>query len=293
MKSFDPPGVPVLQPAVAADLLAQATDDAPLPALSDHLELDVELLFTPGRQVRILDESLTTEVQPVGTLTTSGVLATAGRTNVALRLRLTDRPTVEHRVAEFADGSRRDLGRRRERRPRGRGALVGADAQRVEVACQEHIPSLIEGRHAEFGLGGADVDTVMVASGFGDGGYPCYWGLDADGGLAELVVDFVVLAEDITRTTTVPFAIGTVDEPGLGSLDFRIAEAEGGYVVSHRGTSYVPWRVLSPEGVVVVEHNRLGSFASAGVSSSTWTPDEAPPPGSVLEVTEHLGYRHV
>lgn len=105
VKSFDPPGVPVLQPAAAADLLAQATDDAPLPALSDHLELDVELLFTPGRQVRILDESLTTEVQPVGTLTTSGVLAAAGRTNVALRLRLTDRPTVEHRVAEFADGS--------------------------------------------------------------------------------------------------------------------------------------------------------------------------------------------
>ena len=82
------------------------------------------------------------------------------------------------------------------------------------MACQEHIPSLIEGRHAGFGLGGADVDTVMVASGFGDGGYPCYGGLDADGGLAELVVDFVVLAEDITRTTTVPFAIGTVDEPG-------------------------------------------------------------------------------
>jgi hypothetical protein len=44
---------------------------------------------------------------------------------------------------------------------------------------------------------------------------------------------------------------------------------------------------------VLVDRRNLGSFDTHGVSTSTWTPDVEPPPGSTMEVTENLGYRHV
>jgi hypothetical protein len=39
-------------------------------------------------------------------------------------------------------------------------------------------------------------DTVVVDSGWGDGGYPVYWGVDASGKPAVLLVDFRLLADE-------------------------------------------------------------------------------------------------
>ncbi|MFL9839310.1 DUF4241 domain-containing protein, partial [Flavobacterium sp. ST-75] len=38
----------------------------------------------------------------------------------------------------------------------------------------------------------SDNNAIMFASGWGDGYYPAYWGLDADGDAVELVVDFLL-----------------------------------------------------------------------------------------------------
>lgn len=37
---------------------------------------------------------------------------------------------------------------------------------------------------------------VATESGYGDGGYPVLWGVDDDGAVVQLVVDFMVLVTD-------------------------------------------------------------------------------------------------
>jgi Protein of unknown function (DUF4241) len=318
--SISPPGVPLLDDATAEALLARATYDVDLPPLPEHLALDVALLFTAGRTVDLFAQNLTTDVHVAGSITlASGVItvvdlatvhpgvallarrvapgtypvevAKVGSTNVALRLLLSDAPVAEHRVAAFTDGTTSvsvDAGN--VALVDGR-ALVTADAQHIEATCQEEIEHLSDDGDANFALGGASVDAVLVTSGFGDGGYPTYWGLDARGGLAELVVDFVVLAENVERTTRVPFLPGQVDHPDLAAVAIQVAESGGGYEIAHRGT--LRWRVLGPDDSVLVDSGRLGSFVTGGVSSSTWRPVGRPAAGAVLEVTEHVGYRHV
>jgi hypothetical protein len=44
---------------------------------------------------------------------------------------------------------------------------------------------------------GADNNIVMFGSGFGDGVYPCYWGIDSSGEIVSLVVDLLVLSEEV------------------------------------------------------------------------------------------------
>ena len=315
-----PPGVPLLHDLSAAALLARATDEADLSPLPEHLALDVPLLFTAGRSVELLGRTLTTDVDVAGYVTiASGVItvvdlatvhpgvavlarrvppgtypvevATVGGTNVALRLVLSDVPGVEHRRAAFTDGTTSvavDAGN--VALVDGR-ALVTADAQRIEAICQEQIGRLVDGEHATFALGGASVDAVLVSSGFGDGGYPTYWGLDSHGGLAELVVDFVVLAESVERTTRVPFRPGPVEHADLAASAIWVEETEGEYEVAHRGS--LRWRVIGPGDTVLVDSGRLATFVTGGVSSQTWRPAAPPVAGSVLEVTQHLGYRHV
>ncbi len=38
-----------------------------------------------------------------------------------------------------------------------------------------------------------DLNVIMFHSGYGDGVYPCYWGLNAEGKICSLIVDFQVL----------------------------------------------------------------------------------------------------
>ncbi|MGY4544483.1 hypothetical protein ACVWY0_004428 [Arthrobacter sp. UYNi723] len=164
-------------------------------------------------------------------------VATAAEMTVAVRLLLSEAPAVSWHPAEFTDGTHGvgvDAGNVA---ILDVGSLVECQAQRVEAMFQEHVERLMETPGTMFGLAGEVVDAVMVSSGYGDGTYPCYWGLAADGGLTSLVIDFRVLAENILRTSRVPFQPGPV--------------------------------------------------------SRTWNPDAPPPPGSVLEVTEYLEYRHI
>ena len=301
--------------------MLDATFEAALPELPAHLELDVPGLFTAGRVAATLGGPAPIEVVHLGGLIcASGVLtvvdlgfvdahfapvarriapgtyavevAMAAGVTVAVRLRLSEAPAVSWHPAEFTDGTRSvgvDVGRVA---LLDAGSLVQCQAQRIEELFQEHAALPMGTPGTVFGLAGEPVDAVMVSSGYGDGAYPCYWGMAADGSLTALVVDFRVLAEDIFRTSRVPFQPGPVSSPELAGLELQVAGKDRSFIISSRGEDITGLRVLAPDGELLMDGNRLGTFISGGRSSKTWHPNAVPPPGSILEVTRYLGYRH-
>lgn len=90
-------------------------------------------------------------------------------------------------------------------RLRGR-ARLGVDAGNLSVvdypAYADTIPRVKEEIFAGYGQRrpdrqlldfGAGPVGVIADSGWGDGAYPAYWGVDADGAVMQLVIDFMVL----------------------------------------------------------------------------------------------------
>lgn len=77
-----------------------------------------------------------------------------------------------------------------------------AMTRRVKAAAFQRFSAAERPAAIEVPLGGADVG-IAVDSGYGDGGYPVYWGVDAEGRVAQLVVGFMVLAaQDDTGALT-------------------------------------------------------------------------------------------
>jgi hypothetical protein len=319
---LDPPGKPLIDPAAAEALLLGATPEAALPDLPPHLELDFPGLFAAGRVVVPFGNPAQLEVVHLGELTcASGVLAvldlgfvdarfaplarrimpgtyavdvaTVAEMTVAVRLRLSEAPAVSWHPAEFTDGMEGvgvDAGNVA---ILDAGSLVGCQAQHIEELFQEQAALLVGTPGTMFGLAGEVTDAAVVSSGYGDGMYPCYWGVAADGSLASLIVDFRVLAEDILRTSRVPFQSGPVRTPELAGLELQIATDDGSFVISSKAERVTGLRVLAPDGELLMDGDQLGTFVTGGRSSKTWNPDAPLPPGAVLEVTEYLGYRHI
>jgi hypothetical protein len=322
LRSFpDPPGTPLVDAEEAQRLLALATPDALLMAVSPDLQLDLPSLFAEGREVRTNDQPVPLEVHRLGDITlASGVVCVrdfgygdyaleplarrvppgtypvevsrADHTNIALRVRLSEAPAVAwHRAdrtsgsnvvgVDYANVSITDL-----------ASLVSCEAQHVEELYERHVYALVERPGTVLALQGEVVDAVVAMSGYGDGGYPCYWGTTADAELAELVVDFVVLAEDLRRVVTVPWACGPVDASGLEERALHVDSRDGGFVLSHNGKGIRRLRVLAPSGSALMDSDRLGSFSSGGRNGHIWRPAASPPEGSILEVTVGEGYRH-
>jgi hypothetical protein len=316
-----PPDALLVDPAEADTLVRSASSDAALPPLSADLQLDLPGLFAAGRLVTPFDEPVPLQVIDLGELTSgSGVLTVrdfgyldwnlapltrcvrpgtypvqvsrAAHTNIALRLRLADRPTVSWHPAEFTNGSTLvgvdagnvtilDL-----------ATLVGCQAQHVEELYWDQTDTPVTTAGAMFSLTGDVMDAVMVHSGLGDGAYPCYWGVAADGTLTCLVVDFMVLVEDILQVITVPWRPGPVDSPELAAYDLALSTSGHSFVISHRGDDLGPFRVLAPDGTNLMDSTRLGLQIQGDQHTLTWEADAPPPPGSVLEVTVSRGYRH-
>ncbi|MEV0797838.1 DUF4241 domain-containing protein [Kribbella sp. NPDC050281] len=321
LRFLDPPGVPLVDPAVAEAMLNSASLDAELSELPSHLELDVPGLFAQGRQVAPFGEKVSLEVIQLGEVTCgSGVLtvrdfgyggfaleplarrlragtyrvevSTVAGTNVALRVLISEAAAVSWHPADVTEGSNiigvdagnvaiLDL-----------ATLVRCEAQQVEELFQEQSLRLLDAAGTVFSLAGDVNDAVMVTSGYGDGAYPCYWGVAENGTIASLVVDFLVLAEDRVRVIAVPWRLGKVTTPELTDHDLEVIADGGSFVVSRRGHTISKIRVLSPDGTALMDGDRLGLSVVGDQHSQRWEPTTTPPPDSVLEVTLHQGYRH-
>ncbi|WP_295832307.1 DUF4241 domain-containing protein [uncultured Microbacterium sp.] len=220
---FEDPRSPFASPEQARVRAADAAPDAPLDDLPDEQRaLDEVRNFTERAVVhRRSGESSEVHVSPAGTLvTSSGVLAvldfgydnddarplarsvapgsypvervTGFGRNAALRVRFSERMPVTWHPADL---------------PTGPGHFFGVDAG---SACIVDLPAYATmSRRAkaaaftafvyapspsvqEVALGSSDVG-IVAESGYGDGQYPVYWGLDEAGAVAQLVVDFLVL----------------------------------------------------------------------------------------------------
>ncbi|HVY45567.1 MAG TPA: DUF4241 domain-containing protein [Minicystis sp.] len=74
-------------------------------------------------------------------------------------------------------------------------AFVELEARDHERLYQTHVVEHDERPNAHvFSLREGAPDSAVSSSGYGDGSYPVYWGIGAEGELVELVVDFLVLA---------------------------------------------------------------------------------------------------
>lgn len=298
-------------------VLARATLDAPLDPPDPCIEFDVEALFTHDRDVRLGDEFSRIKVQRLGRLYTSGTLAVwdlgwgtrdlsvlprrireggfpvevaqAFERNVALRLLVSDRPVVLwHPAGSVGVDS-------------GTTALVDVEALgRAYAAEVEEAWS--RASHPQGGDRPIAVPLMLeettvgflVESGWGDGGYPIYWGVDIDGGIAALLVDYDVLSEPTVVVVQVPLVAGDVVDHHLSlhDIDHRIERDGETWRFVGVGADGVTLAVRSGTGDTLLHEGELGPH-HVGVSRKEWTPESPPPDDAVLELGLPFGYRHV
>jgi hypothetical protein len=177
--------------------------------------------FHEGQKIHLYKDTGTVEVRRVGTLSvTSGVLvvgdlgysayyvsplgqripagqypvevAVAFKCVAGLRVIISNQPVVTWHAAKMGDG----------------GNSAGVDAGNVAITDTSAVLT-VNGRHVErtfekfgesAGFANAQMlslanpnDAVISNSGFGDGSYPVYWGADASGKPAVLLIDFFLL----------------------------------------------------------------------------------------------------
>lgn len=298
---FDPPGAPLVTPEEAARLLALATYDAPLGAAAVEPRADPGRLFEPHRDVRAL-----------GTVTTSGTLAVrdmgygdyaleplARRVppgtypaetvrhqdrTAAVRLVLSTAPVVTWHEAGVVGVDAGNVG------IVDLAGLLACDAQEAE----RHFATwALTAEDATLVLRpGGPTDAVLVTSGYGDGGYPVWWGVGADGAPAVLLVDFVVLPEAEVRDprqVTVPWRTGTLlDDPEVhvasSGPSLRLGLGRRRHTLRHREGAVSSWRVVGPDGADLVHSDRLGNRHADGLVTYEWT-GPVPATGSLLVLT--------
>lgn len=196
----------------------------PLRKLSnEEASFDGAALFAAGRSVKLEQNVQSIDVHAVGTLNvTTGALAvgdlaygaytlspvgqrvppgnyaaeaaTAFGRNLAVRVRFSDQKVVRWHPADMEDG----------------GHVVGVDAGNVAImdvaaimtlnardkerTLERYTEACQRPRSLMLSLVGTN-DTVIADSGWGDGSYPVYWGVDESDQPVVLLVDFRLLPE--------------------------------------------------------------------------------------------------
>lgn len=193
------------------------------PLSAEEAAVDGDKLFTPGRSVKLDDKVSSIEVRTAGELNvTTGILvvgdlgygpytlspvgqrvppgsytaevAIAFERNAALRIRFSEEKVAAWHPADMGDG----------------GHGVGVDAGNVSIMDLAAIMTLnARDKDRAFDVYAGEEqrpcarmmslvgtnDAVIADSGWGDGRYPVYWGVDANGKPVVLLVDFLLLAE--------------------------------------------------------------------------------------------------
>lgn len=210
LMTMDPPTAPVMDPAEHRALLADVSAETVVRHPSGGSGEDLTALFAPPFTVTELGSISSSGVMtvhdfgwvqfdlapfeqrvPPGTYPVS-VSRRADGTNMALRLQLADLPALR-----WIDADRV-----------GFDNIIGVDAGNVALLdfttmppCRtEWLEELYQDRIAGdrwpsgtvFSVAGDVDDAAYVTSGYGDGAYPAYWGVAADGTITDLVVDFLV-----------------------------------------------------------------------------------------------------
>lgn len=219
---YDDPVQPFVDGMTIAERVRGCSPDAPLgPLAESDAALDENRTFT-NHEVRYgSGETAQTRVESIGTLvTSSGMLTvwdfgwdnddarplarmvepgtypidrvTVAKRNAAVRVRLSEEIPVSWHPAALVN----DPG---EVVPVDAGCICIVDypayaamTPRDKAIAEESINKVPRPAAIQFSPGASDTGFACD-SGNGDGYYPAYWGLDAHGNLAQLVVDFIML----------------------------------------------------------------------------------------------------
>jgi hypothetical protein len=117
---------------------------------------------------------------------------------------------------------------------------------------------------------------VWCYSGYGDGGYPSFWGLDRSGEVAALVLDFLVLVEGVYDkhvVTNLPDKVGTeLDDPwfkecGCTAVRLTWSKGKGELRIEYRRAESLDITLLNGRGKPIHQGGSGGGGGSIGDSN--------------------------
>ncbi len=317
-------------------ILAAVQDLTPHPPLPDSNEPNCDRLFEMGRQVRIFDEPARIEVTDLGRIQlASGVIgaydlgwpperfrplrqrvpsgdfpveiAKAGGFVIAARIRFDSTREAGQWIPAFPlEQDSHDVGV-------DYGNVSFFDAGNFMSLRQRELERIyhetVEASANNQGSGAhwvrlvskppACPDCVMVDSGMGDGSYPCYWGMAEDGEVVSLVADFLMVAEFLSETITVPWSSSDLGKkvvhPKLRKSQIQLSlkydpDGESGFEVI--GEHFERARLLNREGLVVCDSESGGQRCSTDGNFHYTTANLREIRDATLEIRIYLGYRN-
>lgn len=220
---FHPPRNPVIDTDKHAGILAMSRPDAPFMGREDHLDLNENILFQVDRNIKTphLDEGLA-RLERIGKLSvTSGVLGILDLgydmydfEPLQRRVEPGNYPveavTIHNQVAgirvRFSE-SEASVRWYAANTPSGNG-VYGVDAGNLAIFDVSNLMSLsriekekifnewcLSGKPELVSMTGKE-DCVISTSGFGDGAYPAFWGVNDRDELVSLYIDFMILVKE-------------------------------------------------------------------------------------------------
>ena len=220
---FHPPKSPVIDADKHAAILSLCVSDAPFKGKEDNLNLNENTLFQAGRNIKTphLDEGVA-QVERVGIIrVTSGILGIMDFSYDIYNFEPLQRKvkpgkypvetiTLHNRVAGIRikfDDHEQSVKWYAANTPSGNG-VYGVDAGNLAIFDVENLMSLsrikkerifnewcLSGKPQLVSMTGND-DCVISTSGFGDGAYPAFWGVNRRGEVASLYIDFMILVRE-------------------------------------------------------------------------------------------------
>ncbi|MBN7768290.1 DUF4241 domain-containing protein [Marinobacter daepoensis] len=220
---FHPPKSPVIDLDKHTEILAMSVEDAPFMDREEHIDLNENTLFQKDRNVKVphLDEGVA-RLEQIGSLRISsgvvGILDFGYDIYDFEPLQRKVKPgeypvetvTIHDRVAgirvKFTD-SEKPMKWHAANTPSGNG-VYGVDAGNLAIFDVNNLMELnrigkekifnewcMSGKPELVSMTGKN-DCVISTSGFGDGAYPAYWGVNEKDEIISLYIDFMILVKE-------------------------------------------------------------------------------------------------
>lgn len=142
-------------------------------------------------------------------------------------------------------------------------------------------------------------ECAISPSGWGDGTYPRYWGVDAEGNLAQLLVDFLVVADFLETAIGIDVELSShlngrpLSDPQLqqAGLEVRLDRSDTGDIEMKVNGDHKDWRLLDEDGEDVTPDER----SVQPVDETTvyrWSHDLPKDDSMRIQFSFHAGYRN-